>query len=141
MAGCPLLVEHINWFVHSRNLMTMSIKIVEDIGTGLLGVCLTYTGYKLLDNPIWCSYFRDYCADFTGVNFPFGVFLILLGLFSILYCIFGRRYDGDDLLMCIQCNEPHERKNTQNHKCPVCSRELEPLKGFYDRHPELKEKS
>lgn len=106
---------------------------------GLMGIALLSTGLDVIDNPIWCSAKYQYCADFTGYNAPFGALLVLLGLFILLATLFGKRYTGNDILMCHVCNEPFERKKTANHKCPKCSEELEPLEGFYDRHPELED--
>ncbi len=107
---------------------------------GILGIVTALNGISIINDPIWCSGHYDYCADFTGYNVPFGVFLILVGLFVVFAALFGKRYSGDDTLICILCKEPSQRKDTQSNQCPNCMGQLESLEGFYDRHPELKDK-
>jgi|GEM_PF-1899905 len=107
----------------------------------LLGFSLVLLGYKIIQNPIVCrSFYDNICADFTGYNIPFGVFMMIIGCAIMFHMLFGKRYTGNDILMCHQCNQPIERKQTKGNKCPTCDVELEPLDGFYDRHPELKGK-
>lgn len=106
----------------------------------VLGIVTALNGFNIMKRGSWCSSYYNYCTDFMGYHVPFGIFLIIVGLFIILASAFGKRYAGEDILMCAQCNKPYERKNTQNHMCPKCHVELEPLDGFYDRHPELKDK-
>ena len=106
----------------------------------LLGIGLVFHGISILDNPVWNSDKLGYRVDITGYNIPIGIILILLGLYTLYKMLMAPRYTGNDILMCHQCNQPIERKQTRNNKCPTCDVELEPLDGFYDRHPELKGK-
>nr|WP_321260332.1 hypothetical protein [uncultured Pseudodesulfovibrio sp.] len=42
--------------------------------------------------------------------------------------------------ICPKCETAVDFRNVGNHTCPKCQTELEPLEGFYERHPELKDK-
>ena len=37
-----------------------------------------------------------------------------------------------------KCESSHEKNVSNDQLCPHCNIPLEPLKGFYDRHPEFK---
>ena len=77
------------------------------------------------------------------------VFFLLGGGFIFSY--FRNRPDGEtlklmdifkftnDVVMCPKCGEPYNIPNVKNGMCPTCSVELEPVKGFYDRHPKFKD--
>ena len=41
-------------------------------------------------------------------------------------------------MMCIQCQTPHLPDGSIVFTCSKCGGELEPIEGFYERHPELK---
>lgn len=43
--------------------------------------------------------------------------------------------------MCKLCLKPYARGDITSNFCPECGTLLEKLSGFYDRHPELKDKS
>lgn len=44
-----------------------------------------------------------------------------------------------DHFICINCLEPFSSQQLDELRCPKCSGDLEPLSGFYDRHPNLRE--
>ncbi|WP_031484447.1 hypothetical protein [Maridesulfovibrio frigidus] len=73
----------------------------------------------------------------------FGVaFFALVGI----YAIRGRPKSNNDHRglyedhICPKCERVFLKgENPDKHMCPDCKVELEPLEGFYDRHPELKD--
>ncbi len=66
-----------------------------------------------------------------------------LFLFGLLFIWSGFRKKGKyylgSLYMCIKCREPVYGRSAPDLKCQRCGMNLEPLKGFYERHPELKD--
>lgn len=67
-----------------------------------------------------------------------GLFLIFFGL---LYR-FPKKYHEQGTI-CPKCQTPFgigQDRAPKSGKCPDCNVEIEPLDGFYDRHPELKDK-
>lgn len=49
----------------------------------LLGVILIFLGFGIVFKPKFYSYKFDYVIDFTGYNIPFGIFIIIVGVFFI----------------------------------------------------------
>ena len=43
------------------------------------------------------------------------------------------------IMICPGCEETAYAKDVPELRCPNCEVDLETLKGYYDRHPELKE--
>ena len=48
--------------------------------------------------------------------------------------------DDKIVLMCPRCVRPFYKKDCPLSNCPECQTDLEELSGFYERHPELKDK-
>jgi PHP family Zn ribbon phosphoesterase len=62
--------------------------------------------------------------------------MIILGIAEVLYAVMMK---GDNrLTICATCRDVFETLKVPDRKCPKCGADLEPLKGFYDRHPELR---
>ncbi len=51
----------------------------------------------------------------------------------------GRR-DYKETFICPRCETALPYGEVAEEVCPECGAAMEPLKGFYDRHPERKEK-
>jgi hypothetical protein len=66
--------------------------------------------------------------------------MVLLGIPVLL---FGKYLQTGfpNTYICRSCLKVSYIKQTKKNKCPLCNSEVEPLKGFYDRHPDLKNKS
>lgn len=62
------------------------------------------------------------------VLIPFGILLLIEAAIA---------KDSDEATMCPSCNEAHHWK-LKGKPCPKCGTIIEPLEGYYDRHPELK---
>ncbi|GEM_PF-2284327 len=68
----------------------------------------------------------------------FGLCVIFGGL---LYKL--PKKDPEQGTICPKCQTPfgvEHGRAPKNNKCPDCNVELEPIDGFYERHPELKDK-
>ncbi|ACS78201.1 hypothetical protein [Maridesulfovibrio salexigens] len=68
----------------------------------------------------------------------FGLCIILGGL---LYEFPKKKYHEQGTI-CPKCQTPfgvEHGRAPKNGKCPDCDVKLEPIDGFYDRHPELKD--
>ena len=111
----------------------------------IFGLLLVAFGVGIIINPtIYHSGLR-YSFDFTEIKWPFGIFIIGLGI-TFVVTAFRRQaieYEKiqaglEKVLMCPACVEPHKKKDAPELKCPACNGDLEDLVGFYERHPELK---
>jgi len=78
------------------------------------------------------------------VLFPkaLGAVLIVSGVFTLVFLWQKGKdketADNASVRICPKCEEVvayYEKQRT----CPVCNIKLEPLEGFYERHPELKD--
>lgn len=107
----------------------------------LIGISLIVFGIGILYDPIFLDTKHDFIHDFTGVKWPFGLFLTLMGL-AFLYVSLRKKSgsSASGYLICYHCRNPIEKKSITENQCPSCGADLEELDGFYDRHPELKEK-
>jgi hypothetical protein len=66
------------------------------------------------------------------------IFLLPFGLFIIAMTFLGRlRYVEHPILICPKCAKSFYEKDVEQRKCPYCKIDLEKIRGFYDRHPEL----
>jgi hypothetical protein len=73
----------------------------------------------------------------SGFNVPVGIAVIILGAFFIWTDVIKPRKEN---LICPTCEELFRCTESLGDKCPKCRTKLEPLEGFYKRHPELKAK-
>jgi len=63
-----------------------------------------------------------------------GALFIFVGLKNIM----KKGKDPDEYLICVKCQNMVQVYKAPDGKCPKCGGDLEILKGFYERHPELK---
>lgn len=113
----------------------------------LMGVVWGLLGFLIIINPIFYSSYFNRELNFTDFKWPFGGGLIILGCF-FLWSSFRKKVieaekkfkDEEKILMCPICIKPFYKKDAQALKCPDCQSPLEDLTGFYERHPELKDK-
>ncbi len=98
-----------------------------------MGICTFYTqGYY--------SYTYDRFIDFDSYNKPYGIALAVAGALFIWKSL-TKKYKPDltIILICPKCDEAFQLKESSAKRCPNCDTDLEPLKGYYERHPERKE--
>ncbi len=72
---------------------------------------------------------------------PFAdLLLIVIGLVYLINTLIKwKQKESDDYFICVNCKEPILRTLSKNNICQTCGKKLEELKGFYERHKELKE--
>jgi len=107
----------------------------------LIGISLVVFGIGILYNPIFHDTKHNFIHDFIEIKWPFGVFLTLIG-FAFLYVSLRKKSvsSASGYLICSHCRTLIEKKSITENQCPSCGANLEELDGFYERHPELKEK-
>ena len=107
------------------------------------GVLLAFLGWTVLlkGGFYWYTY---------GRYFEFGRFRWLIGgllmLSSLVLTWTGIRPRGrysrrSSTVVCPKCEKPYDARERQMTICAGCKVRLEPIEGFYDRHPELKKPS
>ena len=111
----------------------------------LLGIVWGLVGVLIIINPVFYSAYFNSHLDFTGIKWPFGGGLIILGAFFIWSSFRKKTIEADKktkdekkVLMCPKCIKPFYKKDCDDLKCPDCHERLEELSCFYERHPELK---
>jgi hypothetical protein len=103
----------------------------------LLGVCLALYGFfTIIQRGYYSSRFEFY-FDFGPYHYIFGIFVAVVGVFFVYTSLTSKK---KKFLICPECKKSFNPKDVPNSYCPKCSIGLEDLDGFYDRHPELKEK-
>jgi hypothetical protein len=113
----------------------------------LLGIVWGLFGLLIIIDPTFYHSGLDYYFDFTEAKLPFGGGLIVLGILFIWSSFRKKTIEADKkakddkkVLMCPKCVKPLYKKDCPSSRCPECQTSLEELLGFYDRHPELKDK-
>jgi len=111
----------------------MFYRIINIIG-GLLSI---WSGFKM---------YRDKMELHYGFPIPpeTGLLVGIVGVILIYFGVFTKRglHIGDNnFLICLNCQTPVRSDDVTDLMCPQCQGILEKLDGFYDRHPELKEKN
>lgn len=114
----------------------------------LMGSVWGFLGVLIIINPAFYSSYFNRNLDFTSIKWPFGGGLIFLGTFFILSSFRKKAIEAEKkakdekrVLMCPKCIKPFFKKDYEDLKCPDCQAALEELSGFYERHPELKDKA
>ena len=67
-----------------------------------------------------------------------GVIAAVVGVAMIVMSLFGKEIPAT--LICPKCEAVKPHAEVTDEVCPVCGAKMEPLKGFYERHPERKDK-
>lgn len=110
--------------------------MIFKIGTITVGIGCLWYGFSILRTG-W-SYLYGY-----PISRATGVIVLIFGIFLILYGWFRKAEDKQDhekLLICTNCRKIFKIREISQNQCPSCKSDLEKLDGFYERHPELKEK-
>lgn len=86
---------------------------------------------KVPDTISWSEFFTERVDEVvvtTLIAFCLGYITAYFGLFS----------DKAEYAICPNCESSFRECDIKNNTCPKCDIDLEPLSGFYKRHPELK---
>ena len=69
-----------------------------------------------------------------------GIVFILVGAVFIVLSItkIDLLYKDITVLKCPKCLKIYNKQELKSEKCPHCGADLEQLKGFFERHPDLK---
>ena len=120
---------------------------MNKIAFRILGCIITLWGISICLNPVYYSSRFGQTFDFSGIKWPFGGGLIVLGAFLICTSFSKKAIEAEKkakdekkVFMCPNCIKPFYKKDCPALKCPECNELLEDLSGFYERHPELKDK-
>ncbi len=76
----------------------------------------------------------------------YGKIAIGIGIFGIISTLLlpmnikNKRLAAPDYLICVNCLESYASRQVKTRRCPKCDGLLEDLRGFYDRHPELRDR-
>lgn len=107
----------------------------------LLGITLFGFGLGIILDPEFYDSKHQFYFDFSGIRYPFGGFLAAIGSLFIILALKKKAKDFEEnFMICAKCLKPLYKKEALNNKCPECGGKLEDLDGFYDRHPELRDK-
>jgi len=113
----------------------------------MMGAVWGLVGVMIIINPTFYSSYLHRELNFTDIKVPFGGGLIILGSFFIWLSFRKKTIEAEKkakndkrVLMCQKCVKPFYKKDCPSSRCPECQTTLEELSGFYDRHPELKDK-
>jgi hypothetical protein len=108
-------------------------------GSIAFGILLIIVGGMIILTPKVKRAFVAGYFDFTGFNVPFGVLLVIVGLVCIWFSLppKGRKQQPRHLI-CPTCETVRTLAGGQPSRCVTCDVDLEDLRGFYDRHPELR---
>ena len=101
----------------------------------LIGTACVVTGTTLFYDSEFCSLYYGYCVDLSGYNIPLAIFMECVGLCSLWVAFRGK--PDNTFLMCPYCEQSYRWDEVKKRRCPECGATLEPLVGFYGRHPEL----
>ncbi|WP_028316279.1 hypothetical protein [Desulfatibacillum aliphaticivorans] len=111
-----------------------------------LGFLLLVLGVSIIIKSDSAFYSDKYGfnIDLTEYKYLFGFLLSALGM-GFLRTSMGydpeKEHDENEAFICLQCRVPICRRDAPDLKCKECGRDLESVKGFFERHPELKEKN
>ncbi|WP_419781411.1 hypothetical protein [Maridesulfovibrio sp.] len=110
----------------------------ERLASLVVGLCIIL--YARPWNPDATVFYRGVRSSLSGRWFDAGLgFCVILG--GLLYK-FPEKYHAQGTI-CPKCRAPfgvEHGRAPKGGKCPDCNVDLEPIDGFYDRHPELKDK-
>ena len=98
-------------------------------------------GIKMIQKKVIVNYRGISYTESQSVSY--GEQCIALGIIGIISTPFLWFYNKSarppQYVICQHCLVPLSARSVPNLTCPVCGQSLEDLRGFYERHPELKD--
>jgi hypothetical protein len=104
----------------------------------LSGLLFCGMGFQIYIQGGWWSPRGNMYIGYGDTKTPIGILAIIIGVLLCINAIFGK-WKKPQVYICPECEEIVERSGDEVF-CPKCGTKMEPLKGFYERHPELKGK-
>jgi hypothetical protein len=128
----------IAYSIHNKELKRVIFFI--NAYTIIVGIYTVLYGFEVIHKEevvIRFVQFRGGAAIYYGkMSVGLGVFLIISSLFTKIKTDAPK---SPDFVICRNCLEPLSARSIADSTCQKCGEIMEDLKGFYDRHPELKE--
>lgn len=103
------------------------------------GVVNTLFGLSVYSDSTFCYYFDTYCTEMEPFHKQAGIGICLIGLFMLIMTFRKGQRDYKEMFICPKCQTAHPLAEVPDETCPECQTKMEPLKGYYKRHPELKD--
>ncbi|WP_281760653.1 hypothetical protein [Pseudodesulfovibrio nedwellii] len=104
------------------------------------GIATMAFGYFVYSSTTFCHYFGSYCTEMEPFHVEAGIGIAIIGVFMFIMAFRKDQRDYAEVFICPKCETALPFAEVPNEICPKCQTELEPLEGFYERHPELKDK-
>lgn len=99
------------------------------------GVSFCGLGYSVLTRGGWHSFKLNMFIQHGDSQIPVGILMISIGVILIFYSIFGK-WKPPEIFTCPKCEKTVELNEKQEAYCTDCKVKMEPLKGFYEKHPD-----
>lgn len=100
-----------------------------------------FYGIKMIQKKVMVNYHGVSFTETQSVSY--GEQCIALGIIGVIstpFLWFSKKSPGPpQYVICQRCLAPLSARSVPNLTCPVCGQSLEDLRGFYERHPELKD--
>jgi hypothetical protein len=75
----------------------------------------------------------------ASIILAFTLYATVIALYFVRRTDFTKLPTKPEVLICDKCQNPIDSKKVSGIVCPTCGGNLEDIKGYYGRHPELKE--
>ncbi|HID69233.1 MAG TPA: hypothetical protein EYP35_01955 [Desulfobacterales bacterium] len=112
-------------------------RIVLRVMFFLGGVSFIGLGYQTITQGGWWSPYDSIYINYDTVKTPVGLLMFIIGIFLVVYTMVGKWAKANPLI-CPKCGEVIEYPKAKEVSCRACGTKMEKLKGFFERHPELK---
>ena len=104
------------------------------IAFGLLWILF---GISLIKHPIFYDSRHGIYQDFSQIKWPLGGGFLLIGI--LFFLVSFKKQNGNTVdFICPNCEETVKGTEGKDVYCPKCGTKMEPLEGFYERHPDRK---
>ena len=97
-------------------------------------ICILF-GLIIIVNPRYYHRGIDGYFDLSDIKFPLSLIMVSVG---VVFIWSTKRKGSAVFYACCKCGTIFHWKDTKKKQCIKCGGNIENIKGFYDRHPELK---
>ena len=115
-------------------------NIIVRIFIAIMGLLIFYHGISTINDEGF--FWRGVFITVGDNKYLTGGLFIFIGLFFLWLSIWPKtiRFVEGEFFKCTKCGKVFDSKLVKNSMCPKCDGALEKLEGFYERHPEFKNK-